>query len=876
MLPDDQLTRDNCKEYLSRFLGWLHARFDAGDNIIELVATRSEYMDQLLCRLWQKFGFDKSDLTLIAVGGYGRGELHPHSDIDLLILYDGDELDEVLGLRIGEFITLLWDLKLEVGQAVRNVAECLEQGRADITVATNLIEARYITGRQEGFRQLKEATGPQHFWPSEAFFRAKRQEQAERHQQFLGTAYKLEPDLKSNPGGLRDIQTLAWVARRHFGATTLFEMTSHGFLNRAEYRELLDCQNFLWKVRFALHMAINKGDNRLLFDRQRTVAQMLGFEGEGNTPVEQMMKRFYQTVRRVSELNEMLLQLFDEAILGNTAMDVRRLSDEFQLRGRLIDAVDAELFSREPAAILRLFYQMAQHPEIAGIHSATLRQLREARRKLNCWLQDLPDCRRLFMALLRHPNGIGLPLTLMHKYGILAAYLPQWNLIVGQMQFDMFHAYTVDEHTHRLLKNIHQFPNPASRQSHPLCHEVFTRLRKPELLSIAALFHDIAKGRRGDHSELGAVDALEFCQLHGLDRYESRLVAWLVRHHLLMSVTAQRRDIYDPDVVTDFAQKVRDEQHLDLLYCLTVADICATNDTLWNDWKGTLLRELYFATQKALRQGLENPPDMRLRIRENQRQAKQLLAQRDVPEEAIDQLWGDFKADYFLRHSPERDRLALPPYHRAWRQSGTAGDHRQTPDPRWQRGIYLLPRYPESVCHRRLGAGSEEPQHPRRPDHELAQQLCARYLRGTGAKRRTHQPNRTATIKKALEKALQEPGKLVLRNKPLSRRHRQFSVPTRVVFLPRSSPTKGESRHTLMELTALDTPACWPGSVRFSSSVDCRCTPPKLPLSVRGSKTFQPDQPRWRATDGGAAKTAGRATGTPAQPPAVGAGLSEE
>ncbi len=611
-------------------------------------------------------------------------------------------------------------------------------------------------------------------------------------------------------------------------------MTSHGFLNRAEYRELLDCQNFLWKVRFALHMAINKGDNRLLFDRQRTVAQMLGFEGEGNTPVEQMMKRFYQTVRRVSELNEMLLQLFDEAILGNTAMDVRRLSDEFQLRGRLIDAVDAELFSREPAAILRLFYQMAQHPEIAGIHSATLRQLREARRKLNCWLQDLPDCRRLFMALLRHPNGIGLPLTLMHKYGILAAYLPQWNLIVGQMQFDMFHAYTVDEHTHRLLKNIHQFPNPASRQSHPLCHEVFTRLRKPELLSIAALFHDIAKGRRGDHSELGAVDALEFCQLHGLDRYESRLVAWLVRHHLLMSVTAQRRDIYDPDVVTDFAQKVRDEQHLDLLYCLTVADICATNDTLWNDWKGTLLRELYFATQKALRQGLENPPDMRLRIRENQRQAKQLLAQRDVSEEAINQLWGDFKADYFLRHSPEQI---------AWHCRHII-EHGDNPAP-----LVIIGKHPtrggsEVFIYCRdtpnLFATVASALDQKNLNIHDAQIMNSRsnYVLDTFVVLEPSgepiSPNRTATIKKALEKALQEPGKLVLRNKPLSRRHRQFSVPTRVVFLPH----KGESRHTLMELTALDTPACWRGSVPFSSSADCRCTPPKLPLSVRGSRTF--------------------------------------
>ncbi|MGL6351712.1 MAG: bifunctional uridylyltransferase/uridylyl-removing protein GlnD [Aeromonas sp.] len=801
-LPDGPITCANGKAYLSQLLSWLHGGFDMGTDITWLVTARAYSLDQLLGLLWQQFGFNTQNLTLIAVGGYGRGELHPYSDIDLLILYEGDELDPLLGTQIGEFITLLWDLKLEVGQAVRNVAQCLEQGRADITVATNLMEARYITGCKAGFEQLTLATRPERFWPSEQFFQAKREEQTQRHQQFLGSAYKLEPDLKSNPGGLRDIQTLAWVARRHFGATTLFEMTHHGFLNHAEYRELLDCQNFLWKVRFALHMAINKGDNRLLFDRQRIVAQMLGFEGEGNAPIEQMMKRFYQTVRQVAELNEMLLQLFDEAILGNSAMDVRRLCDAFQLRGHLIDAVDAQLFTQEPTAILRLFYQMAQHPEIRGIHSATLRQWREARRTLSSSLQDLPDCRRLFMALLRHPHSCGLPLTLMHKYGILGAYLPQWNLIVGQMQFDMFHAYTVDEHTHRLLKQIHQFANPACRQSHPLCYDVFTRLRKPELLCIAALFHDIAKGRGGDHSELGAIDALAFCQLHELDRSESRLVAWLVRHHLQMSVTAQRRDIYDAEVIAEFAKQIRDEQHLDLLYCLTVADICATNDTLWNDWKGSLLRELYFATQKALRQGLENPPDIRLRIRENQRQARQLLVQREISPAAITLLWGAFKADYFLRHSPEQI---------AW-HSRHIIEHGDNPAPlviigkqptRGGSEVFIYCRDTPNLFATVASALDQKNLtiHDAQIMNSRSQFVLDTFvvLEPSGD---PISPNRTATIKKALEKALQEPGKLVLRHKPPSRRHSQFNVPTQVVFLPH----KGNSRHTLMELTALDTP----------------------------------------------------------------------
>src|SRR5690606_12229843 len=322
--------------------------------------------------------------------------------------------------------------------------------------------------------------------------------------------------------------------------------------------------------------------------------------------------------------------------------------------GRLIDAVDSELFGREPAAILRLFYQIAQHPEIAGIHSATLRQLREARRKLNCWLQDLPDCRRLFMALLRHPNGIGQPLTLMHKYGILAAYLPQWNLIVGQMQFDLFHAYTVDEHTHRLLKNLYKYTLSEHESEIPLCSDVVKKMEKPELLYLAGIFHDIAKGRGGDHSELGAMDVREFAKLHKLSEFDSTLIAWLVEHHLLMSVTAQRRDIHDPAVVAEFAEKVRDETRLNYLYCLTLADIRATNDNLWNDWKGSLLRELFLATQKAFRRGLEKPMDLRDLIRENQSEAMPLLLKQTFTESEISQLWSRIKADYFARYSPKQ------------------------------------------------------------------------------------------------------------------------------------------------------------------------------------------------------------------------------
>ncbi|WP_417614715.1 bifunctional uridylyltransferase/uridylyl-removing protein GlnD [Oceanisphaera sp.] len=801
LLDPAELTLPKCKAMLARLQQWLEQRFNAGDDIMELVSTRSQHMDQLLTGLWQHFGLAQDpQLALVAVGGYGRGELHPYSDIDLLIL--SEDANPAMNERIGLFITRLWDLRLEVGHSVRSVAECIRQGEQDLTVATNLMEARLITGCYLTFAALTHATEPDSFWPSHTFFEAKREEQAQRHRQYQDTNYKLEPDIKNSPGGLRDIQTISWVTRRHFGATTLHEMVSHDFLSQDEYLELLDCQNFLWKLRFALHMAIHKSDNRLLFDRQRAVATALGFAGEGNEPIEQMMKRFYQTVRRVAELNEMLLQVFDEAILGHIAMDVTTLTPEFRLRGTLIDAIDPELFIEQPAAILRLFYQIAAQPQVTGIYSSTLRQLRDARRLLPDFLCERPDCRRLFMMLMRHRQGCGLALTLMHRYGILAAYLPQWNKIVGQMQFDMFHAYPVDEHTHRLLKNIYRFRTPEAKRSHPLCFDICSRLRKPELLNLAALFHDIAKGRGGDHSELGAEDALAFCLQHDLDKSDARLVSWLVRQHLLMSVTAQRRDIYDPDVISEFAGLVRDELRLDFLYALTVADICATNDNLWNDWKGSLLRELYFATQKALRRGLENPPDLRLRIRENQRQARQILIQLDTSDEQIKSLWSRFTADYFLRHTPEQI---------AWHSRHIiAHDDSQRPlvqisQQPGRGGSELFIYSPDSPNLFGRVAAALDQKNLNIHDAQIMTSKDGYALDTFIVLEPDGQPisgDRLGELCQRLSEVLLSSAPPTIRIRPPSRRHREFTVTTQVNFLHPQRPTK----RTLMELVALDTP----------------------------------------------------------------------
>src|SRR3982074_3697890 len=629
----------------------LKARFVAEEPVEHLVHARAALIDAALREAWRRHCAAHAG-ALVAGGGYGRGELHPCSDIDILLLVPQPP-DAAGSTVIGTLVAFLWDIGLEVGHSVRTVAQCAEECIGDVGVMTTLLEARLLAGDAQLLAAMRSALAPERIWPVKQFFEAKVREQAERHLKANDTAYNLAPNGKPGPGGLRDIQTIAWVAKRHFGADTLDGLATHGFLTVAELRRLQQAQAFLWKVRFGLHTLTARREDRLLFDYQIRLAQSFGYE-DASYPlaVEQFMQRYYRTVMDVSLLNELLLQLFREAILSESEPP-RPLNERFQVRNGSLEAVSEEVFARTPATLLELFVLLQQNPEIRGVRASTMRAVAR-----NLWLIDEdfrqnPRHHRLFLEILRSPVGVTHELRRMNTYGVLGRYIPAFGRIVGRMQYDLFHAYTVDAHTLFVVSNLRRFAIPRYDHELPAASRIMQSLPRTEIAYLAALFHDIAKGRGGDHSELGGTDAEAFCLEQGLSPYDARLVAWLVRNHLELSITSQKQDIADPQVINAFARKVGDENHLDYLYVLTCADVRGTNPKLWNSWKASLFHDFYDRVKRALRRGLESPIDQEQLVRETQEAARRLLVDYGVSDADVEKTWARFSPPYFLRHTPD-------------------------------------------------------------------------------------------------------------------------------------------------------------------------------------------------------------------------------
>ncbi|MGH8119087.1 MAG: [protein-PII] uridylyltransferase [Gammaproteobacteria bacterium] len=640
------------KQTLASGHALLNEAFLAGTPVKELVFKRAWFIDQLLVQAWRQI-LASDQLALVAVGGYGRGELLPASDIDLMILI-GTKISKPEKKLIEQFLAFLWDIGLEVGHSVRSIRDCVKEAGKDITVATNLIESRFLTGNRELFENMVRMTGPGKIWPTKKYFEAKLREQTERYYKFDDTEHKLEPNIKEGPGGLRDIQMIGWVAKRHFGAATLKDLVTHEFLTVEEYKILDAGQSLLWRIRYGLHLITRRREDRLLFDYQRQLAQMFGFTAPDNSGVEQFMKMYYRTVRELNILNEILLQHFQEVIIyAGRREKIQPLNRRFQVRNDFLEVCNNNVFTRFPFALLEMFLLLQQNPAIKGVRASTIRLVRKHTFLIDRgFINDLRN-RSLFMEIIRQPRHVGHELRRMHRYGILGRYLPVFGAVEGLMQFDLFHIYTVDEHILAVVRNLRLFTMDKPAADYPPYHNIAATLPKLELLYLGGLFHDIAKGRGGDHSTLGAADAVNFCKLHGLSDYDARLVAWLVEYHLLMSKTAQRMDITDPDVINRFAQSMSDRNHLNYLYLLTVADIRGTNPAIWNRWKETLLAELYQKTLYALRRGLEKPIDMEALITQTKNSALELLRKQRKLKFDIEHFWEGLGTEYFLRHSPD-------------------------------------------------------------------------------------------------------------------------------------------------------------------------------------------------------------------------------
>ena len=625
----------------------LRAAFLGGKSPAWLLRAHARAIDRALAELWQAQRLP-GGMALVATGGYGRGELFPCSDVDVLVLLAAEPGAEERE-RLEQFIGRLWDIGLEAGHSVRTVDACVEAAQADITVHTALLEARLLAGSAALFRRLERSVG--RITEPGAFLKAKQLEQEQRHAKHRDTAYALEPNLKEAPGGLRDLQVIRWIALACGLGRGWSGLARRGMLEPAEARQLSRLETFLQDLRIRLHYLAGRREDRIAFDYQDALARECGYAPTAaRRASEHLMQAYYRNAKAVTQLNTILLQNLAARFAPALEAAPRPLNERFQARGTLLEARRDDLFRREPSAILESFLLMQQHSDLRGMSAPTLRALWRARGRIDARLRRDPVAQLLFLAILQQPRGIVHEFRRMNQYDVLGAYMPEFGRIVGQMQHDLYHVYTVDQHILMVLRNLRRFTMPEFAHEFPLCSQLMSGFARPWLLYLAALFHDIAKGRGGDHSTLGAADARRFCRRHGLAAEDAALVEFLVEHHLGMSAVAQKQDIDDPRVARAFAETVKTERRLTALYLLTVADIRGTSPKVWNGWKAKLLEDLFRTTQRTL---AGEAPRLDTAVAEKQAEASRLLRLYALSDEVKEKLWAGLDTTYFLRHDAQ-------------------------------------------------------------------------------------------------------------------------------------------------------------------------------------------------------------------------------
>ncbi len=616
----------------------------------------SALADDLLKTLWQQAGLAAGPFALVAVGGYGRGELFPYSDVDVLVLLPDErahEHDSDLQSSIESFIGSCWDAGLEIGSSVRTLSQCLAESDKDVTVQTSVLESRLVAGNARLFDCLREQLGL--VLDPKAFFVAKTLEMRQRHNKFEGTPYALEPNCKESPGGLRDLQVILWVAKAAGLGNNWDELARKGLATAFEVKQIKRNEALLRLIRFRLHLLAHRREDRLVFDLQTAVADSFGY-GTPESPTliqmavvrssETLMRRYYWAAKAVSQLNQILLLNLEERLYPSTHA-LQPLNENFNEKAGMIEVVSDDLYQRQPHAILETFLLYQSAAGIKGLSSRTLRALYNARGVMNGKFRKDPVNRATFRAIIMQHDGLTHAMRLMNQTSVLGRYLWVFRRIVGQMQHDLFHVYTVDQHILMVLRNMRRFFIVEHAHEYPFCSQLAAGWDKPWVLYVAALFHDIAKGRGGDHSKLGASEVRIFCRQHWIDREDSQMIEFLVHEHLSMSHTAQKADLSDPDVIRAFAAKVGTERRLTALYLLTVADIRGTSPKVWNAWKGKLLEDLYRLTVRALGGGA---PDPDAEVEARKREALVMIALYALPFEAHKALWDTLDVGYFMRH----------------------------------------------------------------------------------------------------------------------------------------------------------------------------------------------------------------------------------